>query len=91
MDSWMEDRLKSSKPRAGLFPPYVRSVRAKSYQVGDVPGLCASASTGPNFANLVDSFKRQALHTAKIAFTQPELDSQARSMYRVFEILSFIK
>ena len=91
MDSWLEDRLKSAKPKSGLFPPYLRITRARSYQVGEVPGLCASASTGPDFSNLVDSTRRHALQSAKVFYSQAEVDSQARMSYRVFEILSFLE
>ena len=91
MNSWLDDKLKSGKPKPSLLPSFIWFSRAKSYQVGEAPGFCPSASTGPNFSNLVDSFKRPALQNAKVAYSQQEIDSQARSAYRVFEILSFIE
>ena len=91
MDSWLSDRSKSEKPRSGLFPAYLRFARAKSYQVGEAPGLCPFASSGPNFSNLVDSFRRQSLSSARVSYTQSEIDSQARAAFRIFEILSFME
>ena len=91
VNSWLAERANSSRPRSCLLPSFMRFARARSYQVGEVPGLGASASTGPNFSNLVDSFKRQALPSARVTYSQGDIDSQARSAYKVFEVLSFLE
>lgn len=61
-----------------------------SYGTGKAPSLGVPASTQGDFSMLIDSGQRSALTSAKTFFSVQEMDHLLKSIFKAFEVLSFL-